>query len=253
MVKSPILVTTTMYKSVDEVRCQLAFETVRKAVADGYTIVVVDGSPTTDVHAELRGLGAIVFPELHRGMGPSRRQAFFHAVEVAGENCVDGILWLEAEKHDLIRSLLQIQDYFCEDADILVIGRESSAWETYPPFQVETEQQANAEWSKVTGLKGFDPFFGPVAFSVQTAAKYFVLNQPKLSCLEDTYVGHYATLLGLNAGLKVWPVSVDFVYPPAQRAEELGALNDEMIKKRRWQMETLVKAYHTLMRSKAVL
>lgn len=105
------LVTTTFYKNTDETRYKLACGMVKKAVDAGYKVLIVDGSPNPTVTETLKGLGATVFPELHKGMGASRRQVFFHAVEELRK--VDTkdekiIVWLEPEKIDLVSSVQDI-------------------------------------------------------------------------------------------------------------------------------------------------
>ena len=113
-------------------------------------------------------------------------------------------------------------------------------------FQVESETRASENYAEATGLKGFDPFSGPVAFSLEVA-RYFVVNNPREFGLEDTYVRHYAPLLAAADGNKVAPSPpIDFVYPDDQRTEEEKALNADMIKKRAWQLETLGHGYRVL-------
>lgn len=243
-----VMVTTTFYKSSTELRFQLAQKFVDNATRAGHTVVVVDGSPpdvSPKIQERLRGLGALIHPELHQGMGSSRRQAFFHAHEVALKEGAGCILWSEPEKHDLIRSVERIVGLIeVGMADIVIPCRSEASWETWPAFQMESEQQANAVYNKALGVTGFDPMFGPVAFSLEMAP-HFVLGRQE--GVEDTYVQHYAPIIAyLVYHARVKSVGIDMVYPPEQKALEEGALNDEMREKRRWQLETLMAAYRHL-------
>jgi len=175
---------------------------------------------------------------------------FFHGTEHCNE--LDGdsdsiIVWIEPEKHDLVRSLPQLVQPIAEgDADIVILTRSKRSFvETYPAFQVESETQANEVYAEATGLSGFDPMSGPVAFRL-SMAKYFVLNRPKKLGLEDTYISHYAPLLAMMDGHKVVPSpEIYFFYPREQREEET-ALTEAMKTKRKWQLDTLSNAYRTL-------
>ena len=140
-----VIVTSTFYKSVEELRFVLAVEMVKSAIASGYRVVVVDASPIPDVAVTLKGLGALVFPQLHKGMGPGRRQGFFHAFEVASAQGVPFIMWMEPEKIDLIRFVDDIvAPLEADEADIVIPQRSEIAWSTWPAFQVESEKLANS-------------------------------------------------------------------------------------------------------------
>jgi hypothetical protein len=262
--KSTVIATTTFYKSTSELRFELACQFVTEAKTAGYPVVIVDGSPIKEVAGRLRELGAIVFPQLHKGMGPSRREVFFHAEQVAVggfESSFDvfdyyrSILWTEIEKVDIIRSIPQLVfPIENRQADIAIAQRSKKSWGSWPEFQQRSEQQANAIYNEVFGTENFDPMFGPVAFSIEMA-KYFVLrlnqefgkrHMPTRALVQDTYVQHYAPIVAKFAGERVRSVEIDMIYPPAQRVEEEGLLDDEMRKKRIWQMETLTEAYRAI-------
>jgi hypothetical protein len=49
-----ILVTTTYYESIDEMRFHLAVETMRRCRYYGYRLVIIDGSPDESVATTLR-------------------------------------------------------------------------------------------------------------------------------------------------------------------------------------------------------
>ena len=241
-----VVVTTTFYKSVEELRFRLACRLVEKAVADGHKVVIVDGSPIPEVALRLRSLGAEVFPQLHKGMGPGRREAFFHAVEVAWREKTPFILWTEPEKDDLIRWIEEIfRSIALGVADIVIPARTKESWETWPAFQVESEQEANAVYNKAMGLSGFDPMLGPVAFHVVDSAKYFVFARGD-GLVEDTYIQHYAPIVARQSGAKLQAKFIDIVYPPEQRTEEEDAQNEAIREKRQKQLSSLTTAYRVL-------
>lgn len=249
-----VLVTTTFYKSVDELRFQLAYDTVQKGVEAGHKVVVVDGSPNTNIAGELRSLGAKVFPQLHKGMGASRREAFFHAREIAITDDINFILWTEPEKNDIVRWIDKIIFRMIESdsvidrvpPSIIVLKRSEKAWETWPAYQRKGEEKANAVYNEAFGVHGFDPMLGVVAFRT-SMAHHFILCHPNGAMVADTYIQHYSPMIAkFRNKVKVSKEEIDIVYPPEQRAEEEGALNEEMLKKRKWQLETLSEAYKTL-------
>ena len=236
-----VIATTTFYKSVEELRFKLACLFVAAARKLGYSVVIVDGSPGKEVAEILRGLGALVYPQLHKGMGPGRREAFFHAREVAFQVGAIAIAWVEPEKVDFIQSIEGLIEKIAMGfVDIVIPRRSGASWQTWPAFQVESEKEANSVYNKVFGLKDFDPMFGPVLFSIE-AAPYFVLCY--VEGVEDTYIQHYAPRIASREGAQVVSVEVDMTYPPEQKEEEEGALNEAMLEKRRDQRDSLIQAY----------
>lgn len=247
-----IVTTTTFYKNPegrDEVRFRLACELVKLARDDGHSVVIVDGSPTKEVSEELRELGARVVLQSEKGMGPGRRQVWREAQLLVSPD-VSAILWTEPEKPDIVRSIKRMVSCMYEqNAHAAIPSRSLRSWETYPSFQRESEQKAGSVYNDFfpsrTDLP-FDPMFGPVCF-LPSELPYFTRNYCVQWGLPDTYVQHYAPIFMRLRGCKVVPVSVDFVYPPGQKAEEEGTTRAaEMVEKRLWQLEQLVAAYSTL-------
>ena len=212
----------------------------------GHTVVIVDDSPDPAVAICLRKVDALVYSELVHGMGSSRRQAFFWAYEksICGEQEI--VLWTEAEKRQIIGNIPEIIAPIQEGrAEIVVAGRSEKSWETWPEFQRETEQEANAVYARVTGLAGFDPMHGPVAFH-RSVAPYFVTFDPYRHGVSDGYIQHYAPLVALADGKAVRSVLVDTCYPPEQRAAEEGPQAAAMEEKRIKQKDTLSADYGRL-------
>lgn len=227
-----IIATTTYYRSHTETRCCLAKQMFREAREAGHIVVDVDNSPESIVTESLRETGAHIYPQLIEGMGPSRRQVFYLAYEASLRLGCGIILWTEPEKVDLIRNIPKIIRSIQDGhADVVIPARSAKSWETWPAFQQKTEQEANAVYAQVTGLHGFDPMHGPVAFE-RKAARYFVLFDPTLYGVHDKYIQHYAPLVARSAGKRVVSVLVDTSYPEAQREEEENSLVPMMKEKR---------------------
>lgn len=247
-----VIVTTTFYKSVDELRFRLACDMVKAAVADDHIVVVVDGSPIPEVAETLKSLGANVFPQLHNGMGAGRREAFFHAVEIGEKEGVYHFLWTEPEKVDLIRFVGTIMLCLDETGAMIVIPKRSEiAWSSWPTFQRESEEKANEVYNEVFGSEGFDPMFGPVAFHIHASVVFIRAYCPPTAyenMVPDTYIQHYAPILlaGVDREVTIAYVTIDMQYPSEQRAEEEGSANKAILEKRKMQLETLTNAYRAL-------
>lgn len=248
-----LLVTTTVYRSLEDLRFRLACEMVREAVKADYPVVIVDDSPIKEIAQKLQELGAMVFPQTHKGMGPGQREAFFHAVEVASDMGREIILWLEPEKGNLVLSIPSIvAPIKNKEASVVIPRRWSASFATWPAFQQTTEREANTAYNEMVNLRDFDPMFGPVAFHL-SVANYFVLCQylKDIPEIEDTYIQLYVPLWYYLSGGKIASVEVAITYPPEQKAQEEDALSEEMRKKRLWQMETIIKAWQALCQAKS--
>ncbi len=245
--KDVIIATPTFYpKGIDDPRFGFAARTVSAAFHNGYPMCVVDGSPDERVRERFKTLGARVFPELNKGLGPNKRQSVYVAMETARDLGASFIAMIEPEKFDMIRLLPQWIAPLSKGADVVVAHRSEESWKTYPAFQVETEQEANRAFRDAIGLP-LDIMFGPVAFRVGTALNFF-LNpfEHLLLTVLDTYIQHYAAIVARTKGLRVVASEpLDFEYPPEQRKQEEDALNDAIRAKRISQRDTLIHAYKT--------
>ncbi len=219
-----VVLTTTLYRSTDELRFDLACRMVGSAIGHGYGVLVVDDSSDSLVSERLSRTGAIVCSATSKGMAHGRRQLFTFA---DGARAADFFLWTEPEKDDLIRLVPQIMAPLRSgEADIVVVGRTEASWATCPSLQVKSERRANAIYREATGLD-VDVFRGPVAFN-RRALPFFRLCDPMKYGAATGYIQHVAPLEAYAAGFKVVGVNVDFYYPLAQRAEEEGPLAEEM-------------------------
>lgn len=239
-----IIATTTYYRGLTETRFCLAEQMFREAREAGHIVVDVDGSPKSIVAENLRQTGASIYPQLVEGMGPSRRQVFYLAYEASLRFGCDIILWTEPEKVDLIRNIPKIIRSIQDGhADVVIPARSAKSWETWPAFQQKTEQEANAVYAQVTGLHGFDPMHGPVAFE-RKAARYFVLFDPTKYGVRDRYIQHYAAMVALSEGKQVISVDIDTCYPLTQKIEEEG--NAGMNAKRTAQRDEISTDYRKM-------
>jgi hypothetical protein len=231
------LLTTTFYKE-QNARFHLATQTIGNAVAMGYGVTVLDGSPNPEIGNSLKRLAPqiSVYRQSVAGMGASRRELFKLA------SGADYYLWTEPEKTDIVRLIPEIMAPFNKGLCAVVIPRRTSrSLKSYPVFQVGSEMAANDEYAMSTGLR-CDIMFGPVAF-VSSVKSYFEQVNPAKWGAADNYIQHYAPLLIHSKGKNVDTVNVDFFYPSVQLAEEESELRDEMLKKRQVQFDELTKGY----------
>lgn len=242
------IATTTFYNSCSELRCQLALQTVRAAVAAGFPVIIVDGSPDLAVSEALRKAGATVFRQQGKTMGASRREAIFYAlmslIDSGSNLSLSVILWTEPEKVDIVRHVLAIcRPITGEKLVASMACRTDRSWETYPEFQQRSEREANAVFAEVVGEDRFDPMFGVLAATAESWS-YLLVFSPQGNNLPDTYIQHYLPfLVGLDHTVTV---RIDFRYPEQQYAAEVAADNAAIRQKRKQQNEQLTAAYRIL-------
>ena len=256
------IVTTTLSKSIDEVRFKLAYDfflkALRKAQANpsDFEVVLVDASPDAAVQKKFREfekLGLYYFRQLGHGMGPQRRQLFRHVATIARKQGLTEyiVVWTEPEKVDIVRFIPKIVAPIIKgQADIVIPHRTQASLKTYPVFQIASEKKANAVYRQATGLD-IDMMFAVVAWHSRVH-RYFAQCYPeKLGLLPpekfDNYLQHYAPLHALADGYRLKSVTVDFKYPPAQKRNEETADREAMLKKRQWQSDLLTHAYQTIL------
>ncbi len=246
-----VVAIVTFYPNLETLRFKLACQTIGNAIANGHKVVVVDGSPQKGIIEEtFEGLGALVFREkfvkdIHSGLGTAKRQSLFHAMEIANQCNLAGVLADEAEKDfsPFIPTLLAKLD---SSRDVVVPARTRAGWESYPEQQIQTEGEANATFCQVTGL-AIDIMFGPVLIGVN-AMRHFILQNPSKLGFPNTYAQHLGVLqkilLDADGRDEVHGCEVDFLYPPEQRAEEEG---DKTVEQKRInQRDTLSAGYRSV-------
>lgn len=239
---------TSFFKQTAEIRFHLDCQLIGNAVALDYRVVIVDASQDSVVRDAFSRIGAVVFPQLTKGIGPSRRELFRHAGEentYPDASLPDIFIWME-EKVDLIRWIPTIiAPIRSGEADIVIPSQTEMSWQSYPKFQAESEQKANACYADATG-RCLDVMFGPVAFSRAMLPYFVACNPADHFGVFDTYIQHIAPLEAMAHGARVVSVPIDFFYPSAQKAEEETVLLEAMREKRQWQLEECMNAYRVV-------
>ena len=213
-----MLVTTTLVKSPDDVRAQLALKTCLTAGELGYSLVVVDGGSSTLFRGLLTDTGALVVPQQEPGMGASRRQALNIALTLGA----DVIVAFEPEKHTLVPLLGPcLEPLLNGDADMVIPRRKSL--DSYPEYQRWSERAGNEVLGKILGRQDLDMFFGPRIMNATVAAHMATYNgQCGLNTYGDNWEIMYVPVLQLlrQSSVRIRSVVVDYHHPPEQFCEE---------------------------------
>lgn len=88
-------------------------------------------------------------------------------------------------------------------------------------------------------------FFGPVAYSLETA-DLIIYSDPLKWGIADTYIPQFVISSALYKKKKVISVPIDFIYSSEQRKEEETTLNEIMKEKRLNQYYTTIEAHRKL-------
>ena len=236
-----VIATTTFYSSIDDHRAILATRTVKEAVTSGFSIVVVDGSPSSTVmDSAVRDIsqeeGVVILKQRNAGMGVSRRQAIEKAVEIAGKDVI--VMWMEPEKWPLIKYISEITKPIIDSQfDFVVPARTKKGFESYPEEQDYAEKIGNSAFFHLTGHK-LDMWFGPVAFRSRLA-HYFLDYKGEYGDLWDSC--HIPRLRMMKDGHKFVSIEIDYIHPSEQTISETG--NVDFIIKRVKQLNNLIPAF----------
>lgn len=126
------------------------------------------------------------------------------------------------------------------EADIVVPARDAAGWESYPPYQVHSEKNANATYNRLLHTEGMlkddfdlDHFFGPRLFAntpemLELFSRNFMFVPKETSKVQrlvsvDRYSNstYFPVVQALAEGRRVHSVTVPFRLPPEQRAMEM--------------------------------
>jgi hypothetical protein len=225
-------------------RAKLAIKTCQAATDHGYTIVVVDGSPSSEFKAALRGAGAIVCDQIQSGMGASRREALRAGLDFMVDASV--VVWLEPEKYPIVPLLEDsIGVVINERAEVVIPYR--LTFTNYPAYQAESEVKANAEIAMFTGRRDLDYYIGP-RIMTRRAAELMAEYDGKIAGQQvygDKWEILFIPLLWFMAkGWWIDSFAVDYIHPIEQLVED----DDAMRAKRDEQRKVIVGA----MRQEAV-
>jgi hypothetical protein len=177
-----VIISPSFYPSVDDVRCQLGLQAVRKAKSLGIPILLVDASPAP-VRAALEEAGAVVRPQTRAGKkGAALRECVESALEQF-QLTPDGVIcYQELEKVEMIPLQAEVAAFMMRSGtDVCVPKREDGLFRaTYPVEQYHSEHFANLHLDALgrpVGLPALDWTFGPVAFRASMARHWLQCRQ----------------------------------------------------------------------------
>ncbi len=208
----PVIATTTRYHSTEDLRCHLALKMISEATQQGIKVFVVDES-SSDVRNALRKEGATVLEDEGSTMGAGRRQA----LREANACDPDAIIWMEPEKAPLVPYLRSLTAPLLAGwADIVIPHRTEEGFASYPQFQSLLEQSGNEVFLKVSGLR-LDVWMGPRVIHPKVLS-FFLDYRGEYG---DTWESIFVPLLrAKKEGVRFHGVSVEYVHPPEQTAQE---------------------------------
>lgn len=229
-------------RDTDGIRGDLAVECLSKALKSGVRVVAADGGSSPEFLAILEGFKdqGLTVVTSSAGRAPQRRKAFETAASFQ-----DGkvIIYTQPEKVSLMDFLAEISEPILKgQTDIVVPKRNPQLFkDMYPPYMRESEIRVNATYDWLmqrAGLVGkgqsFDWFFGSVVFKndpeiVSLFLKKYELDTPIRSRVganpnpEVNSGSHYLPIIeALFNKLRVQSVEVPFIYPKAQRDNEMS-------------------------------
>lgn len=254
-----IIATTTWYKNypqdpVDQVRGHLARDLVATSVSKRFPVVVVDGGSSEEFKSAIKNPLVHLHEQTEKGMSASRQQAFQIAANLihAGWVC-----WTEPEKVSFVRDCLAMASNYLigQHIDLVVPARDKEAFETYPAYQADDEQESNRKWNDLLREEGIlmpdqpdlDAFFGPKVWRSEISSlflrRYKVANPGSPEAV-DIKPGEYcnAILFPVVAAIleekKVQSVIVPYSHPKEQTAIEEDSA--EFKEKRLYQRKTIL-------------
>ena len=177
-----VIISPTFFPSVDDVRCQLGLQAVRKAKSLGIPILLVDASPAP-VRAALEEAGAVVRPQTRAGKkGAALRECVESALEQFQLMPEGVICYQELEKVEMIPLQAEVAAFMLRSGtDVCVPKREDGLFRaTYPVEQYHSEHFANLHLDALgrpVGLPALDWTFGPVAFRASMARHWLQCRQ----------------------------------------------------------------------------
>ena len=177
-----VIISPTFFPAVDDVRCQLGLQAVRKAKSLGIPILLVDASPAP-VRAALEEAGAVVRPQTRAGKkGAALRECVESALEQFQLQPEGVLCYQELEKVEMIPLQAEVAAFMLRSGtDVCVPKREDGLFRaTYPVEQYHSEHFANLHLDALgrpVGLPALDWTFGPVAFRASMARHWLQCRQ----------------------------------------------------------------------------
>lgn len=260
---SIIIFTCTWYPNTSDLRFRQCLETLKKAAENSFPIVVVDGSPSEQVHAALGETGAIVCRQADSkgGKGAALREAAAIAAKNAAEDSnITLLCWQEPEKTDMITKWRDVYEALGTEDDIVVPRRAQQTFQSsYPIEQYYSESYGNLyldavmkdailenqerggnaiHWPRMNdeetpprGTATIDWHFGPFAFRARHLPLWTAYTG-------NSYDAQLVPIVhGLRKGLSVCTVNVDFTLDKRMKEQEEN--NVVFIEKRLKQLSDL--------------
>lgn len=242
------IVGTTFSKTTDDLRFQLNCETVKNAVALGFQVYVVDGSPIKEIGEALAARGAIVFPQREPGMGRSRSQCLNEGLDLG----FDIICWTELEKTDMPNHLAGcITPVEWNDYDMIVPRRDNL--ETYPDYQHWSELRANWEIGHITGRPDLDLMVGTRIMNRRAAIRMANYQGEPGKFGDDWQILFHPVLdMIANREFRVGSVTVPYRHPAKQTAAETGETWNRKRDKQRLDLVNEMRLRATLLKWKGL-
>lgn len=239
----------------DGIRGDLAIQSIRKAISQGVQVVVADGGSSEEflkAIKEFENSGLLTIVKTNKpGRGPQRRAAFEVATHLPGKRA---IIYFQPEKDSLMDYLTEITKPIVDgSADIVVPARIPDLFEqTYPNYMRESELNVNKTYNYLVHKAGIlsenenlDWFFGPLVFRNDPVVVSYFLKEYSLKAPIRSRVGaqpnpelhsdgHYFPIIeALFNRKRVIGVEIPFVYPKAQRDNEMSPERVAQFKQRR--------------------
>ncbi len=269
--KSIVIAATTRYpnwhrgksldlSNTDKVRGDLAIQTIDEAIKHSYTVVINDGGSSKEFKGELAKRRIIVQARIGESRATARRQLIEYSSHVPQAKV---ILRMEPEKVSLVENCIPqlVEPILRDEADVVVPKRRQDLFSSsYPNYMYRSEMYANKKYNDILhefkilpSEEEFDFFFGPVVFSNKPNILKFFLESFEVRLKKEPVIGvrryldpqdfSNPQILGvvkaLYMGIKVKSIEVPFVYPVAQKENELINKVSFMQKRKRQKWENL--------------
>lgn len=254
-------------KHTDKIRGDLAIEFIKKAIALGVHIVVVDGKSSKTFQKEISYEKEIIFAKrTSQKRSPDKRRAIEIMSNISG---VAAIMITEAEKVTLLDYLTElVEPILSNTVDIVVPKRDETLFKSsYPTYMYESEQEGNMLYNEALRSYGllkstdenFDMFFGPRVFVnkeniIQLFMRRYVLDLDYITLPREYFdtenfsnTIYFPVVLALKNMLRVQSITVRFTYPNIQKQNEEKNEQEFFFEKRKNQrLGLLVELIHFL-------
>lgn len=250
---------------VDEVRGNLAIQTVHEIKKRGIPLFISDGGSSKKFLSEISGPGSNIYIQENHGLSAGRRQALTQASHKRNTLAI-GLF--EPEKISFIKDcfIQSLQPILENKADLVIPKRDERSFLSYPNYQASSEKLLNSILcSLITDLlkkhdkpippdiNEIDFLFGPKVISNKPFIldlfmdKYIgknLLDEKRFQCEIWANALFFPVIVALYKGLKVVSMPVNYSHPTSQAFLEKNS--PIFIEKREYQFKTLLAAIKEL-------